>query len=409
MPNALSRGRHQRDRGPTAGPLAPWARGPVLLALLVAAGCSKSGLAPTPTERREGASSSGKARLPIIDSHVHISPVPEAANLALRVFAQVGIVKFAVKSAGVPGEARFDATRELAALMGEKMAFFSNLDFDGLDASGWAEREAERMAYAMRQGASGIKIFKNLGLGERTKDGKLLRIDDPRLEPIWRRAGELGAIVAWHVADPVAFFKKPDETNERWDELKLAPDWSFYGGDFPSFDELLDEHDKVVASHPKTTFLAIHMGHNAEDLKRVARTLDRYPNWYVDTSARIGEFGRHPREEVRAFFTKYQDRILFGSDFIATAKGMQLGSVRPTPPTFEDAVKFYADHRRYFETADRQIDHPTPIQGRWKVDAIDLPEPVLRKLYYDNADRLIFAPRRAWLKQHAEPEKKTSP
>ena len=260
------------------------------------------------------------------------------------------------------------------------------------------------MEKAVKSGARGIKIFKNLGLGVRLVDsekGKLLRIDDKRLEPIWKRASEIGAIIAWHVADPVAFFEKPDKNNERWYELSMAPEWSFHGKDYPTHKELLAQRDKVVASHPKTTFLGIHLANHPEDLDDVARLLDRCPNMYVDTSARLGEIGRHPRRKVRDFFIKYQDRILFGTDFIVTPRGMQLGSVSEKEPTFKDALRFFADHRKFFETDARKIDHPTPSQGNWKVDAIDLPPKVLGKLYRDNAERLIFAPRRRWLKQRA--------
>jgi predicted TIM-barrel fold metal-dependent hydrolase len=333
---------------------------------------------------------------------VHITPLPSTLNLALRIFSQVGVTHFAVKSAGTPGTLRYRETVRFADMLGEKMAFFTNLDWDGIDDPGWGKREAARLERAMRDGASGVKIFKALGLGVRLDSGKLLRVDDPRLEPIWRKAGEVGAIVAWHVADPVAFFKPIDKNNERYEELSLAPEWSFHGKDYPSHDELINQRDKVVRDHPETTFLGIHLANYPENLDHVDRLLDRCPNMYVDVSARLGEIGRHPPEKVRAFFIKHQDRILFGTDLIVTPNGMQLGSVREDEPTFKDALKYYADHRRFFETADRGIDHPTPTQGRWKVNAINLPAKVLRKFYVENAERLIFSKRRAWLRNAAK-------
>jgi len=202
------------------------------------------------------------------------------------------------------------------------------------------------------------------------------------------------------VADPVAFFKPIDKNNERYDELSLAPEWSFYGGDYPSYEELMKERDEVVARHPKTIFLGIHLASYPESLESAAKLLDRCPNMYVDVAARIPEIGRHPVEKARAFFIKYQDRILFGTDIIVTPQGLQLGSVSEKPPGLQDALRFFAIHRRYFETADRDFDHPTPIQGRWKINGINLPKPVLKKIYFDNADKLIFGPRRAWLKAH---------
>jgi len=345
---------------------------------------------------------------PIIDSHVHITPIPDVINRALRVFGRMNIIKFAVKSAGVPGEPRYKATREIAGILGARMAFFTNVDWEGIDDPGWGKREADRLEQAMKEGASGIKIFKALGLGVRLKNDKLLRIGDKRLEPLWQRAAKVGAIIAWHVADPVAFFKPVDEKNERYEELSMAPDWSFHGKDYPSHEELLSQRDKVVAAHPRTTFLGIHLANYPENLDYVDKLLRRCPNLYVDTAARLGEIGRHPQKKVRDFFIKHQDRILFGSDFIVTSRGMQLGSVSEAPPTFKDALRFYADHRRFFETSQRQIDHPTPIQGRWKINAIGLPPKVLKKLYVDNAERLIFSRRSAWLKKQAATTRETT-
>jgi len=380
----------------------------VALTLTSAASCKSDRKPPSAAKQQQPAKKAAdpwdtmdQTKRPVIfDSHVHLTPLPETINLALRVFSQANVSKFAVKSAGSPGTMRYRATLKFADLLGDRMAYFTNVDWDGIDEPGWGKREADKIAQAVEQGASGIKIFKALGLGVRLKDGKLLRIDDKRLEPIWRRAGEVGAIVAWHVADPVAFFKPINKDNERYEELSLAPEWSFYGQDYPGHDELLAQRDAVVKAHPKTTFLGIHLANYPENLDYVAKLLDRCPNMYVDTSARLGEIGRHPRDKVRAFFIKYQDRILFGSDFIATPNGMQLGSTSAHEPTFKDALKFYADHRRFFETDQRNIDHPTPIQGRWKINAINLPPRVLAKVYRENAERLIFKPRSEWLAAH---------
>lgn len=367
-------------------------------------GCGRCTPAPTPVAVPDAQRPTPEAELQplaIFDSHTHITPLAETVNQALLVFKEAGVVKFAVKSAGVPGEPRYIMTRRVAEILGERMAYFTNLDWNGVDEPGWGKREATRLALAVKEGASGVKIFKALGLGVRLKDDSLLRVDDKRLEPIWRTAGEVGAIVAWHVADPVAFFKPVNEQNERFGELSMAPEWSFHGQDFPSHEELLAQRDKVIRAHPKTIFLGIHLANNPEDLKYVDKLLDSCPNLHVDISARLGEIGRHPVEEARAFFIKHQDRILFGSDFIVSPRGMQLGSVSKAPPTHKDAVRFYADHRHFLETADRNIDHPTPSQGPWKINAINLPRSVLSKLYQGNSEKLIFSKRTAWLRAQA--------
>jgi len=328
---------------------------------------------------------------PIIDSHVHIIPTLDGLALAMAVFDAVGVERFAVKSAGAWGSPRFEASIAMKQVLGDRVELFCNIPWKGIDDPGFAEAVAADLERAARVGVKGVKIFKALGLSVRTTDGVLVPVDDPRLDPIFEKVGELNMIMAMHTADPVAFFEPVTPENERWDELKEAPDWSFHGEEYPSHDELLAQRDRRIARHPGTTFLLIHLANHPEDLDYVDRLLDKHPNVYVDTAARVPEFGRHPADKVRAFFTRHQDRILFGSDFIVSFGGkMQLGSVSETPPGPQDAVEFYRRHWEYFESDGKQIEHPTPIQGRWKVDAIRLPSDVLRKLYHDNAARLIW-------------------
>jgi predicted TIM-barrel fold metal-dependent hydrolase len=302
----------------------------------------------------------------------------------------VGVVKFCNKNGGFLGSRAFAATLHVKHRLKERFAFFVNVSWRRVEEMGWGENEAERFEQEVAFGAKGIKFFKAMGLDARDINGKLIPIDDPRFDPIMAKAAKLNAVIAIHVGDPKAFFEPPTPQNERWDELQLAPDWSFYGQDYPPLLELWRQTQRLVSRHPDTTFLFIHLG-MAEDLDYMEKLLDAHPNVYVDTSARVPEFGRHPVEKQRHFFTKFQDRILFGTDLAIGPDHWQLGSVSETPVGFEDAVKFYEAHFRFFETDLKNIDHPTPIQGRWKVNGIHLPPEVLRKLYYDNAEKLIFA------------------
>lgn len=329
-------------------------------------------------------------RPPIIDSHVHITPLPECVERTLRIFERNGITRFCAKSAGFVGTGRFKATLEVKERLEDRFAFFVNLDWRGVDHPEWGPREARRLEQAVELGARGVKIFKNLGVGVRTQDGKLLRVDDPRLDPIMEKAAQLGAVVAMHTSDPKVFFDPPGPENERYLELLFAPSWSFHGKDYPSRQSLLQARDRLIERHPQTTFLGIHLANNPEDLDYVDRILSKYPNLYVDTSARIGEIGRHPAEKVREFFIKHQDRILFGSDLVVSPAGLQLGSLSIWPDDDGDADRFFRAHREYFETDRKNIDHPTPIQGDWKVNAINLPADVLKKFYIENAEHLIW-------------------
>jgi hypothetical protein len=196
--------------------------------------------------------------------------------------------------------------------------------------------------------------------------------------------------VSIHVADPRAFWLPYDEKNERWIELKDHKSWWF--GDaakYPPREELLAALDRVIARHPKTTFVCVHFANNAEDLDWVDRKLDERPNMNADLAARIPELGRHEPAAVRRIFTKHQDRIFFATDFMVYDK-LILGSGGDSDqPTDDDAVTFYEKCWRWLETDDRDWAHMTPIQGSWTINSIKLPPEVLRKIYFDNARRLL--------------------
>lgn len=244
--------------------------------------------------------------------------------------------------------------------------------------------QAQAIERAHRDGARGLKILKTLGLylRENVTSGTLVKIDDARFDPMWDACGQLNMPVAIHVSDPVAFFTPTDRFNERYEELNNHPDWSFYGHDFPSNAELLAARNRVIAKHPKTQFVTLHVGNFSEDLQNVGESLDRFPNMSVDLAARIGELGRQPIT-ARKFFGKYQDRILFGTD--ATPHGDEFPQ-----QVFNDQL--YEIYYRFLETTDEYFDYAPakiPPQGRWRIYGIDLPDTTLRKVYYENAARLL--------------------
>jgi predicted TIM-barrel fold metal-dependent hydrolase len=254
------------------------------------------------------------------------------------------------------------------------------------------------MAACKAAGGKGLKIFKYLGLGLTDDSGALVPVDDARLDPLFDAAGELGLPVLIHSGDPKAFFEPNTPNNERYDELRVHPGWSFYGTapngqPWPSWETLLKQHEARVARHPKTTFIGAHFGNAAEDPERVARMLRKYPNYMIDTAARVPEFGRHDPSVMRRFFIEFQDRVLFGSDMGVGLDGLTLGSGGERPGTRAEAKPFFDRHWAYFETAGKHMAHPTPIQGRWTIDGISLPRAVLAKIYATNAARVFGLPR----------------
>jgi predicted TIM-barrel fold metal-dependent hydrolase len=332
-------------------------------------------------------------RLRRIDVHTHI--MPDAIARAVKLMDEWGIDGAVNLSGMYPGPPRGMLETQLRAAEQShgRIAVFANADFRMVVArKDYGQAMADQLGESRRLGAIGFKIPKGLGLGYPAPGGKrLLAIDDKGLDPLFEKAGALGMPIAIHIGDPKAFWKPNSPDNERWDELRAHPEWSFYGEPVPSWQELYDAFERLVARHKKTTFIGVHFGNDPEDPDNVARMLDKYPNLYIDTAARVPEIGRHPQEKMRRFYAKYQDRVLFGTD---TGIGpddadMMYGSNGANVPTREDEVRFFRSTWRYFETSDRQFESPTPIQGRWKIDGVGLPDSVLRKIYFENAARIL--------------------
>ena len=327
-----------------------------------------------------------RAKFPVVDVHTHprlrLRSSPELLDQYVQTMDEQNIA-VCVSLDGRLGDQFAEPADYLWTKYPDRFVIFANIDWRGDgkedDPASWAchqpgfgRRIAAALADAKERSASGLKIFKQFGLGYRNPDGSLIKIDDPRWNPIWRACGELRLPVIIHTADPAAFFLPIDETNERWEELHRHPDWSFHGDQFPSREELLSARNRVIGRHPNTTFIGAHMANNPEDLLAVGAWLDKYPNLVVEIAARIAELGRQP-VTAREFFLKYQDRIMFGTDGPRDPVRLRL-------------------HWRFLETDDEYFpyaENPFPPQGLWNIYGLNLPDDVLRKIYSENAVRLI--------------------
>lgn len=247
---------------------------------------------------------------------------------------------------------------------------FTQYDWSKINDPNFTQLMVRQLDDSVARGARGLKVLKELGLGVRDSNGKLIAIDDPRLDPVWEECGRLGIPVFIHVADPEAFFHPIDAHNERYEELIEHPDWSFYGPQFPSLPELMTQRDHMFAKHPHTTFVALHFGSWPENLDFVEQTLQEYPNVMIETGAREGELGRQPRR-TRAIFMKYSERIMFGTDEGASEA-------------------MYENYFRWLETDDEYFPYAQyPAQGRWMIYGLGLPDDVLEKVYHRNAEALF--------------------
>lgn len=313
-----------------------------------------------------------KPKFPVIDIHNHLSNIENLEQYLSEMDAAgvVACVSLDGNSADDFYIKHYNACNSIAP---DRFIMFFHPDFVRATQPGEAIKEAERLEEAVRKyGFCGVKVFKQLGLEYKDSNGKLIPIDDSRLDPIWSKCGELGIPVVIHTADPEAFFTPIDRYNERYDELASHPHWSFSDRTkYLEKPDLLMQRNNLIARHPGTTFICAHFANLPEDLAQVSEWLDKYPNMMIDISARIGDIGRQPFT-ARKFLIKHQDRILFGSD---------------TEPN----ATAYRIYYRFFETDDEYIDPSAGHhrQGRWAIYGIDLPDTVLRKLYYENAQKLL--------------------
>jgi predicted TIM-barrel fold metal-dependent hydrolase len=311
-------------------------------------------------------------KYPVVDFHGHPRPAPTSVENVRELVAAMDALNLQVMVQANPssGQAlvqQINAVRE--AGHADRFVFFASLNLNNVG-PGSGARIAAQLEEDVRAGAVGIgEIMKGFGLSTRKADGTRLEMDDPELDVVWQTAGRLGIPVFIHTAVPAEFFQPLDYNNERWLEMALYGDRRFFDRSrYPAFDDLMAERDRMIAKHPNTKWVVAHMSWYANDLGRLGELFDRFPNVYTELGAILYDLGRQPRF-AREFFVKYQDRILFGKDSFAPDE--------------------YPYYWRVFETADEYFDYYRDYHAFWKLYGMDLPDDVLRKVYYANALRII--------------------
>lgn len=309
-----------------------------------------------------------RAKFPFIDVHNHqwIMPIQDLEDLVAEMDSlNMGVM---VNLSGFRGKTLEWSLDNVAENYPERFVVFLNLNFENLDDPGWPEEPLMMLEEGVKQGVKGLKVYKELGLNDQVNDGNRIPVNDPRLDPIWAKCGELGIPVLIHSGEPRSFWEPKDKYNERWLELKQYPSRYRNPEKLPSFDSIMAEQHDVFRKHPNTKFINAHLGWYGNDLKKLGELMDEFPNMYTEIGAVLAELGRQPKA-ARAFFIAYQDRILFGKD------------------TYK--MEEYYTYFRVLETEDEYFDYYRKRHAHWKMYGLGLPDSVLRKVYFENALSVI--------------------
>ncbi len=309
-----------------------------------------------------------RAKFPFIDIHSHQWRMDEMdLNDLVRPMDSMNMAIMNNLS-GQNGERLKRMTDNIKKQFPNRFIVFANIELRSIDEPDWAVETVKQLEFDFKNGAKGLKIYKSQGMTNEDSKGNRIRIDDPRIDPVWAKCGELGIPVLIHSADPKSFWEPHDNQNERWLELKTHPRRKRDANNPAPWEQIIEEQHNIFKKHPKTNFIAAHFGWFPNDLTKLGELLDEMPNMYVEIGAIISELGRQPRAANR-FFEKYQDRVLFGKD-----------SWKPDE---------YPTYFRVLESDDEYFPYYKRYHAFWKMYGLALPDHILKKLYYKNALRIV--------------------
>ena len=309
-----------------------------------------------------------RAKYPFIDIHSHHwNPTPEHVDQLVKEMDTINLQVLVNLSGGTGEELR----KTVATMKGRyptRFVVFANPTYSDIDTPGYGQRAADRLAADVRNGAQGLKIFKNFGMDVKYANGERVHADDPIFDPLFEKCAELHLPVLIHIAEPSAFFDPWDKNNERWEELREFPQRARPPSKYPPFETLMTERNHLFAKHPKVNFIAAHLAFHGNDLERLGKLFDTLPNMYVDIAAVLAELGRQPYS-AHDFLVKYQDRVLMGKDIYDVSE--------------------YKWYFRALETRDEYFEYYRRRHAFWRIYGFQVPDEVLKKIYYKNALKLV--------------------
>jgi predicted TIM-barrel fold metal-dependent hydrolase len=316
-----------------------------------------------------------QAKYPFVDIHSHHwNPTAEHVDQVVKEMNTINL-RVLVNLSGGTGE---ELKKTLAVMKGrypDRFVVFANLNYDDLNTPGYGKRAATRLEQDVKNGAQGLKIFKNYGMDLKYANGERVHVDDPEFDAVWEKCAELKIPVLIHIAEPSPFFAPWDYRNERWEELREFPQRARPSSKYPPFETLIAERNRMFAKHPRTNFIAAHLAFHGNDLERLGKLFDANPNVYVDIAAVLAELGRQPYS-AHDFLVKYQDRVLMGKDIYE--------------------VNEYKWYFRALETRDEYFEYYRKRHAFWRIYGFQVPDEVLKKIYYENALKLVPGLEKQW-------------
>jgi predicted TIM-barrel fold metal-dependent hydrolase len=309
-----------------------------------------------------------RAKFPFIDIHSHHwNPTPEHVEDLIKGMDSINL-RVLVNLSGGTGEELRKTVATMKGRYPDRFVVFANMSYDDLNTPGFGKRVAARLEQDVKNGAQGLKIFKDFGMELKYANGQRVHVDDPEFDAVFEKCADLKIPVLIHIAEPSAFFDPWDYSNERWLELKQFPGRARPPSAYPPFETLMTERNHLFAKHPRTNFIAAHLAFHGNDLERLGKLFDEYPNVNVDIAAVLAELGRQPYS-AHDFLVKYQDRVLMGKDIYD--------------------VNEYKWYFRCLETRDEYFDYYRKRHAFWRIYGFEVPDEVLKKVYYQNALRLL--------------------
>jgi len=271
----------------------------------------------------------------------------------------------------------------------DRYFFCTSFTANGIDEPDYADKIIEHINHDLDLGARMVKVWKNFGMVSKDNSGAFVHIDDPRIQPVWDFLVERGIPVLAHIGEPLQAWRPLEDDNPHAGYYRDHPEYHAYlHPEIPGWETIQEARNNWLARNPDLVVVGAHNGSMSHDVGLIAATLDKYPNFYVEPAARFGDFIRQDPDSVRNFIIKYQDRFLYGTDLGVSGSADEM-SQEELAQEKQRTVNMLDRHWKYFSEPGMVIFDTHFLAEPKVVQGLNLPDSVLRKIYYENASRIL--------------------